>query len=146
MGGCWSPYHLSKEILSSVEQEVLIAAKGISRWRVEPNAAMHASLEKEVVMLKSHIGRGLSLPPSYFLKGTLFHYKLQLHHIHPNSFTIIMEFVALCEGYLGISPAETCYSCISTSARTRNQMENFAIAAPYLSPLQQENIPVHQAT
>jgi hypothetical protein len=67
---------------------------------------MPAPLEKEVVKLKSRIDRGLSLPPSYFLKGMLFHYKLQLHHITPNSFTIIAGFVALCEGYLGVSPLE----------------------------------------
>jgi hypothetical protein len=32
------------------------------------------------------------------------HYRLQLHHITPNSFTIIAGFVALCEGFLGIYP------------------------------------------
>jgi hypothetical protein len=89
-----------------MEQEGLIAAKEISKWRVEPNAAMPAPLEKEVVMLKSHVDRGLSLPPSYFLKSMLFHYKLQLQHIAPNSFTIIAGFVALCEGYLGVYPRE----------------------------------------
>jgi hypothetical protein len=59
-----------------MEQEGLIAAKEISKWRVEPKAAMHAPRKKEIVMLKSHIDRGLSLPPSYFLKSVLFHYKL----------------------------------------------------------------------
>jgi hypothetical protein len=92
-GGCWNPCHLSEEILSSMEQEGLIAENEISKWRVEPNIDM--PLEKEVVMLKSHINHGLSLRPSYFLKSMLFHYKLQLHHIAPNSFTIIAGFVAL---------------------------------------------------
>jgi hypothetical protein len=55
-------------------------------------------------MLKSHIDCGLSFPPSYFLKGVLRHYRLQLHHIAPNSFTALAGFIALCEGYLGISP------------------------------------------
>jgi hypothetical protein len=32
------------------------------------------------------------------------HYRLQLHHIAPNSFTIVAGFVALCEGFLGIYP------------------------------------------
>jgi hypothetical protein len=65
---------------------------------------MPAPSDEEVVILKSHIDRGLSLPPSYFLKGVLRHYRLQLHHIAPNSFTALAGFVALCEGYLGISP------------------------------------------
>jgi hypothetical protein len=32
---------------------------------------MPAPSDEEVVILKSHIDRGLSLPPSYFLKGVL---------------------------------------------------------------------------
>jgi hypothetical protein len=90
--------------LSSLEQEGLIAAKEISRWRVDPGAAATAPSKKEIVMLKSHMDRGLNLPPSYFLKSMLRHYRLQLHHIAPNSFTIIAGFVALCEGFLGIYP------------------------------------------
>jgi hypothetical protein len=70
-----------------------------SVWRVKPNTAMPAPRKREIVMLKSHINRGLSLPPSYFLKSMLRHYELQLHHISPNSMTIIAGFVALCEGY-----------------------------------------------
>jgi hypothetical protein len=87
-----------------LEQEGRIAAKEICRWRVDPGAAMPAPSDGEIVMLKSHIDRGFSLPPSYFLKGVLWHYRLQLHHIAPNSFTLIAGFIALCEGYLGINP------------------------------------------
>jgi hypothetical protein len=89
-----------------MEQEGLVEAKEISKWRVEPKAAMSAPRKKEIVMLKSHIDRGLSLPPSYYLKSMLRHYELQVHHISPNSITIIAGFVALCEGYLGIYPRE----------------------------------------
>jgi hypothetical protein len=87
-----------------MEQEGLIAAREISKCRVEPNAAMRAPSKKEIVMLKSHIDRGLSLPPSYFLKSLLRHYRLCLHHIAPNSLTIIAGFVAFCEGFLGVYP------------------------------------------
>jgi hypothetical protein len=103
-GGSWDPCNLDEEIFSSLEQEGLIAAKEISKWRVVPNAATLAPLKKEIVMLKSHIDRGLSLPPSYFLMSMLRHYMLQLQHIAPNSFTIIAGFVALHEGFLGIYP------------------------------------------
>jgi hypothetical protein len=102
--GSWDPCNLDEEVFSSLEQEGLIVAKEISKWRVEPNAATPAPLKKEIMMLKSHIDRGLSLPPSYFLKSILCHYSLQLHHIAPNSLTIIAGFVALCEGFLGIYP------------------------------------------
>jgi hypothetical protein len=103
-GGSWDPCNLDEETLSSLEQEGLIAAKEISRWQVDSGAAAPPPSNEEIVMLKSHIDRGLSLPPSYFLKSMLQHYRLQLHHIAPNSFTIIAGFVALCEGFLGIYP------------------------------------------
>jgi hypothetical protein len=87
-----------------LEREGRIATKEISRWRVVPGEAAPIPSDEEVVMLKSHTDRGLSLPPSYFLRELLRHYRLQLHHIAPNSFTTLAGFVALCEGYLGISP------------------------------------------
>jgi hypothetical protein len=88
---------------------------------------MPAPSDGEIVMLKSHIDRGFSLPPSYFLKGVLRHYRLQLHHIAPNSFTIIAGFVALCEGHLGINPRG--YSAyILTSTITGMRMETLATA------------------
>jgi hypothetical protein len=103
-GGSWDPCNLDEGTLSSLEQEGRIAAKEISRWRVDPGAAMPAPSDGEIMMLKSRIDRGFSFLPSYFLKGVLQHYRLQLHHIALNSFTIIAGFVALCEGYLGIYP------------------------------------------
>jgi hypothetical protein len=63
-GGSWDPCNLDEEVLSLMEQEGLIAAKEITKWRVEPSAAMPAPSKKEIVMLKSHIDRGISLPPS----------------------------------------------------------------------------------
>jgi hypothetical protein len=103
-GGSWDPCNLDEGTLSSLEQEGWIAAKEVPRWRVDSRAAAPAPSHKEIVMLKSHIDRGFSLLPSYFLKSMLRHYRLQLPHIAPNSFTIIAGFVALCEGYLGIYP------------------------------------------
>jgi hypothetical protein len=103
-GGNWDSCNINEEILSSLEQEGRIAAKEISRWRVDRGVAMPTLSDEEVVILKSHIDRGLSFPPSYFPKGVLRYYRLQLHHIAPNSFTALAGFVALCEGYLGISP------------------------------------------
>jgi hypothetical protein len=101
-GGSWDPCNLDEETLSSLEQEGRIAAKEISRWRVDSGTAALTPSDEEIMMLKSHIDWGLSLPPSYFLKSMLWHYRLQLHHIAPNSFTIIAGFVAMCEGNLGI--------------------------------------------
>jgi hypothetical protein len=41
-GGSWDPCNLDEGTLASLEQEGWIAAKEISRWRVDPSAAMPA--------------------------------------------------------------------------------------------------------
>jgi hypothetical protein len=128
LGGTWDPCNLDEGIISSLELEGRIAAKEISRWRVDPGAAMPTPSDGEIVMLKSHINRGFSLPPPYFLKGVLRHYRLQLHHIAPNSSTIIAGFVVLCEGYLGIYPRGDLFRLYLISAITGMQMETFATA------------------
>jgi hypothetical protein len=55
-------------------------------------------------MLKSHLERGLSMPPSSFFMNLLKFYGLQLHHIGPNSLVSVAGYAALCEGFLGIRP------------------------------------------
>jgi hypothetical protein len=89
---------------------------------------MPVPTKKEIVMLKSHIDRGLSLPPSYFLKSMLHHYRLRLHHIAPNSLTIIAGFVALCEGFLGVYPRKDLFRLYFNIRHNRDQMEIFANA------------------
>jgi hypothetical protein len=55
-------------------------------------------------MLKSHVKRGLSMPPSSFFMNLLKFYGLQLHHITPNSLVSVAGYAALCEGFLRIRP------------------------------------------
>ena len=39
-----------------------------------------------------------------FLRGLLHYYKIELQHLNPNGIQHMAAFVALCEGFLGISP------------------------------------------
>jgi hypothetical protein len=55
-------------------------------------------------MLKSHVERGLSMPPSHFFSNLLKFYGLQLHHIAPNILVSVAGYAALCEGFLRIRP------------------------------------------
>ena len=54
--------------------------------------------------MASCIGLGLGFPCSFFFSGLLRYYKIQLHHLTPNSFVHISIFVHLCEAFLGIEP------------------------------------------
>ncbi|KAK1631877.1 hypothetical protein QYE76_006192 [Lolium multiflorum] len=48
--------------------------------------------------------RGLSAPIHPFLRGLLYVYGLQLHHLTPNSILHISIFITLCEAFLGVQP------------------------------------------
>ena len=51
-----------------------------------------------------HLIRGLSTPIHEFLRGLLFVYGIQLHHLTPNSILHISIFITLCECFLGTHP------------------------------------------
>jgi hypothetical protein len=56
------------------------------------------------VMFLAFLLRGFSLPAHEFLRGLLFIYGMQLHHLMPNSILHIACFITLCEAFLGINP------------------------------------------
>ena len=47
---------------------------------------------------------GFAIPAHRFLRGLLHYYKIELQHLNPNGIQHMAAFVALCEGFLGISP------------------------------------------
>ncbi|KAK1607919.1 hypothetical protein QYE76_031592 [Lolium multiflorum] len=56
------------------------------------------------VSFVDHLIHGLSAPIHPFLRGLLFVYGLQLHHLTPNSILHISIFITLCEAFLGVQP------------------------------------------
>ena len=56
------------------------------------------------VMFLAFVLRGFSYPVHDFLRGLLFFYGVQLHHLSPNSLLHIACFITLCECWLGIEP------------------------------------------
>ena len=48
--------------------------------------------------------QGFTIPAHPFLQGLLDYYQVELQHLTPNGIQHIMAFVALCEGFLRISP------------------------------------------
>jgi hypothetical protein len=57
--------------------------------------------------------RGFGVPASPFMRALLHYYKVELHHLAPNSISQAAIFTAVCEGYLGMEPQR------STSPRRR---------------------------
>ena len=46
----------------------------------------------------------LTTPTHKFLQGLLHYDKIELQHLNPNGIQHMAAFVALCKGFLGISP------------------------------------------
>ena len=55
-------------------------------------------------MMKSHVERGLSLPPSDFFSEAMLFYAVNPQHLSPNAILTLSGFQALHEGYLGVRP------------------------------------------
>jgi hypothetical protein len=48
--------------------------------------------------------RGLGVLPSHFMRALLHYYKVELHHLAPNSISQAAIFATVCKGYLGMEP------------------------------------------
>ena len=58
----------------------------------------------KIVLFKAFVERGLAIPACEFLRGLLFFWGIQVHHLTPDSILHIAIFVQLCEAFLGIHP------------------------------------------
>jgi hypothetical protein len=102
--GYWQKSHVKDSDVRAMESEGTVAPQAESGWRTDFKAPVPLPNPSEIVMLKFHVERGLSMPPSLFFMNLLKYYGLQLHHISPNSLVSVAGYAALCEGYLGIRP------------------------------------------
>ena len=73
-------------------------------WRL-PGDEDEPSPPKGYVVSFAHFHeRGFATLTHKFLRGLMHYYKVELQHLTPNGVQHIAAFVALCEGFLGISP------------------------------------------
>jgi hypothetical protein len=100
----WVKCHVKDAHVQVLKNEGTVAPQAESQWRADHKALVPAPSQTEILMLMSHMERGLSMPPSHFFSNLLKFYGLQLHHIAPNSLVSVAGYVALCEGYLRIQP------------------------------------------
>jgi hypothetical protein len=102
--GYWAKCQVKDAHIQTLEDEGTVAPQAESHWRTDFKALVPAPNSTKIMMLKSHMERGLSMPPSSFFTNLLKFYGLQLHHIAPNSLVSVAGYATLCEGYLGIRP------------------------------------------
>src|SRR3954466_11103190 len=97
--GSWFPYKPDEAPIKILVDEGFLKRDLI---HYTPEEAAPVPPSGFVVMCRAWVDRGLSLPPSKFFLDVLELYKLQLHNICSNGYTIMANFQALMEGHLGV--------------------------------------------
>ena len=87
-----------------IRHDLLCTWTAIEEWLLPSNEDVPSLPKGYVVSFAPFHERGFSTPTHKFLRGLLHYYKVELQHLTPNGVQHIMAFVALCEGFLGISP------------------------------------------
>jgi hypothetical protein len=103
--GDWDSSNVHEDHLSFLRQTRRLPLETNMQVRVPPEAEILPVPEgDERVVFRSHFLRGFSLLASGFLRSFLDFYRVQPHHLTPNTVVLLAAFVTMCEGYLGTLP------------------------------------------
>jgi hypothetical protein len=96
------------------EKLVRLVDEGLLRPRTDPSRPEWIAPRPEeevphppegyVVSLMEYHKKGFGVPASRFMRGLLYHYEIELHHLPPNSVSQAAIFATLCEGFMGVEP------------------------------------------
>ena len=98
------PSKCSNSDLEILVSDGLLPEKSIIQWRSALVEDRPYENTGEIIAFAPYFELGLGLPCSAFFSGLLHCYRIQLHHLTPNSFVHISIFVHLCEAFRGIVP------------------------------------------
>ena len=87
-----------------VHRGLLRAWTAVEEWLLPDEEDVPSPPDGYVVSFSCFHERGFATPAHRFLRGLLHYYKIVLQHLNPNRIQHMAVFVALCEGFLGISP------------------------------------------
>ena len=100
----WNTSKCSQSTLETLVSDGLLVPRSFIQWRPTLGKDHPYENKGEIVAFTPYFEWGLGFPCSSFLSGHLRYYRIQLHHLTPNSFVHISIFVHLCEAFLGIEP------------------------------------------
>ena len=87
-----------------IRRGLLHARTATEEWLLPGKEDVPSPPDGYVVSFAYFHERGFATPTHGFLRGLLHYYKIELQHLNPNEIQHMAAFVALCEGFLGISP------------------------------------------
>jgi hypothetical protein len=74
--GYWVRCHVKDAHVQALEDEGTVAPRAKSQWRTDHKALVPTPNPSEILMLKYHVERGLSMLPSHFFSNLLKFYGL----------------------------------------------------------------------
>ena len=104
MADGWRKSMLSEAAISSLVSRHLLQSRTLIQWQSAEGHGRPFEKTSEIVLFKTFVERGLAIPACDFLRGLLFFWGVQLHHLTPDSILHIAILVQLCEAFLGIHP------------------------------------------
>ena len=112
----WCRSNMSPQCLEGlVHHGLLRSLTAAEEWRLPGDEDEPLSPKGYVVSFAHFHEQGFAVPTHKFLRGLLDYYQVELQHLTPNGVQHIAVFVALCKGFLGISPHLTCGGISSLS-------------------------------
>ena len=104
MADGWKKSKLSEAAISPLVSLHLLQSRTLIQWQSAEGHGRPFEKTSKIVLFKAFVERGLAIPACDFLRGLLFFWGIQLHHLTPDSILHIAIFVQLCEAFLGIHP------------------------------------------
>ena len=87
-----------------VRYGLLCPLTAAEQWRLPGDEDAPSPPNDYVVSFAHFHEQGFTTPTHKFLRGLLHYFKVELQHLNPNGIQHIAAFIALCEGFWGISP------------------------------------------
>ena len=100
----WNTSKCSESNLETLVSAGLLVPRFAVQWHPALGKDHPYKNMGEIVAFAPYLEWGLEFPCSFFFYGLLRYYRIQLHHLTPNSLVHISIFVHLCEAFLGIEP------------------------------------------
>ena len=100
----WRKSKMSESLVRELENMGLLQEQGISQWCAGEGEDYPMEGTLETVMFRDFVERGLTLPVSEFFYRLLQFWRVQLHHLTPQSILHLSIFTHFCEAFLGLLP------------------------------------------
>ena len=100
----WKKSKLSEAAISSLVSRRLLQSRTLIQWQPAEGHGRPFEKTSEIVCFKAFVERGLAIPACNILRGLLFFWGIQLHHLTPDSILHIAILFSYVTRFLGFIP------------------------------------------